>query len=143
LPATATRKEGADAGNCADREWVPKPAERPPPVEPEAWPAYASLPLTCHRVPDIARARRVSNINRDFRYGPIAAPVKASTELASSSTRPNTSTAAHRTDTRSPLAPSPRDPGGRDAASPAGPSLTPGIARFIGAKASVGTAIAL
>jgi hypothetical protein len=42
-----------------------------------------------------------------------------------------------------PSAPSPYDPGGRHAASPAGPSLTPGIARFTGAKASVSTAIAL
>jgi len=40
---------------------------------------------------------------------------------------------------RSPSAPSPPDPGGRNAASPAGPSLTPGIARFTGAKASVST----
>ena len=31
---------------------------------------------------------------------------------------------------------------GRNAASPAGRSLTPGIARFTGAKAGVGTAIA-
>ena len=42
-----------------------------------------------------------------------------------------------------PSAPSPRDAGGRHAASPAGSSLTPGIARFAGAKASVSTAIAL
>src|ERR1700687_4880733 len=35
-----------------------------------------------------------------------------------------------------PSAPWPREAGGRDAASPAGPSLTPGIARFPGAKAS-------
>jgi hypothetical protein len=34
-----------------------------------------------------------------------------------------------------PSAPSPRDAGGRHAASPAGPSLRPGIARFTGAKA--------
>jgi hypothetical protein len=36
-----------------------------------------------------------------------------------------------------PSAPSPRDAGGRHAASPAGPSLRPGIARFTGAKARV------
>ncbi len=40
---------------------------------------------------------------------------------------------------RSPSAPSQPDPGGRNAASPEGPSLTPGIARFTGAKASVST----
>jgi len=39
-------------------------------------------------------------------------------------------------------APSPRDAGGRHGASPAGPSLTPGIARVTGAKAGVSTAIA-
>ncbi|HLC04895.1 MAG TPA: hypothetical protein VJK02_17820, partial [Anaerolineales bacterium] len=49
---------------------------------------------------------------------------------------------AHRTDTV-PSASSPRDAGGRNAACPAGPSLTPGIARFTGAKASVSTVIAL
>jgi len=41
-----------------------------------------------------------------------------------------------------PSAPSSRDAGGRDAASPAGPSLAPGMARVTGAKASVSTAIA-
>ena len=49
---------------------------------------------------------------------------------------------AHRTDAgRS--APSPRDAGGRHVASPADPSLTPGIARVTGAKASVSIAITL
>ena len=43
----------------------------------------------------------VAHRNREFRYGPIAAPVTASTELAGSSTRPNTSQAA----TLEPLAP--------------------------------------
>jgi hypothetical protein len=42
-----------------------------------------------------------------------------------------------------PSAPSPRDAGGRNAASPAGPNLTRGIARVTGAKTSVSTAIAL
>jgi len=41
-----------------------------------------------------------------------------------------------------PSAPSPRDAGGRHAASPAGPSPTPGIARVTGATASVSIAIA-
>jgi hypothetical protein len=43
------------------------------------------------------RIPRQSSANRDFRYGPIAAPVTASPEppvpSVSSSTRPNTSTA--------------------------------------------------
>lgn len=42
-----------------------------------------------------------------------------------------------------PSAPSPRDPGRRNAASPADPQPDTGIARFTGAKTSVGTAIAL
>ena len=37
----------------------------------------------------------------------------------------------------------PRDAGGRNAASPARPNLTPGMARVTGAKASVHAAIAL
>ena len=39
-----------------------------------------------------------------------------------------------------PSAPSPPDAGGRTGAAPAGPSLTPGIACFTGAKASVSPA---
>jgi len=42
-----------------------------------------------------------------------------------------------------PSAPSPRDAGGRHAPAPAGPSLTPGLARVTGTKASVAIAIAL
>ena len=34
--------------------WQPEALERAPPVPPCAWPAHASLPLTCHPVADIA-----------------------------------------------------------------------------------------
>ena len=34
--------------------WQPEPSGRAPPVPSGAWPAHASLPLTYHRVPDIA-----------------------------------------------------------------------------------------
>jgi len=33
---------------------VLSPAERSPPLDPASWPAYASLPLTYHPVPDVA-----------------------------------------------------------------------------------------
>ena len=34
--------------------WAPQVTERSPPLDPASWPAYASLPLTYHPVPDIA-----------------------------------------------------------------------------------------
>jgi hypothetical protein len=34
--------------------WQPQPLERAPPLAPGGWPAHANLPLTYHRVPEIA-----------------------------------------------------------------------------------------
>jgi len=34
--------------------WAPQVKEQSPPLDSASWPAYASLPSTYHRVPDIA-----------------------------------------------------------------------------------------